>query len=96
MKKGLTITWTDYVFKSSDFIASDEISLKSHFLADLKAFILPSSDEISVEITGITLESGVDVSGSLKRDPEHLLVREMRSYYLAWARRGLEGDTFCG
>jgi hypothetical protein len=82
------------VFWKDDFVSAfhDQTGEKP-FLADVTALIVPGDDSIDVEIISVLSDPGKQEFASyLKRDKEHDLVQLMRTYYLNYAREGLEGD----
>jgi hypothetical protein len=89
----MRITWPDRVFEPSDFL-DFEGALKCPFLADVSALITPEEDgSLAVEIVSVLRQDGKEIGAFLKRDVERDLARDLRTFYLNEARRGLEGDS---
>jgi hypothetical protein len=89
---GMRVTWPNRVFEPGDFLDFDG-AFDKRFLADVSALVVPEEDGgLSVEIISILRKDAREIGALLKRDVERELARDMRTFYLNSARRGLEGE----
>lgn len=89
-KKTVQLSIPDHWLKGSDFMGITTQEL----LCEVTAVIWPRADGIQVQIERVhALGYRANLAGVLKHESEVRLCALMLTYYLNYARTGLEGDV---